>query len=331
MTSSSDRPDRPDERRPSFAERVAVEGERRRPGHVEPSPFVRRAEDQAGFSGGAASLGDAAARGANPHTRFIPREEIGHVGAWQPTAFGGPRRDVPLTAAADRVTQQRQAEQEVQRQTALAAQRAEAEIAARAAELRGAREGGYHDGYRDGLAALEAFKHNHATQVTAQVAAVVQNFEAQLAVLEQYLAQRVAGIALEVARQVVRSEIKAHPEQVVAVTQEALGALLVSARHVTVRLHPDDHALVAHGLAEVLKARGARLVMDAQVARGGCRVDSDIASVDAGIATRWERASAALGRPGSYAVDASALPVIDGHHEPAFSEQGAPLAPKGAA
>jgi flagellar assembly protein FliH len=37
------------------------------------------------------------------------------------------------------------------------------------------------------------------------------------------------------------------------------------------------------------------LIPDASIARGGCRVDSDIASVDGTLAARWRRASAALG------------------------------------
>ena len=62
-----------------------------------------------------------------------------------------------------------------------------------------------------------------------------------------------------------------------------------------IRDSPDDHALVADGAAEVLKARGARLLSDASMARGGCLVESDIGVIDASIDTRWRRAAAALG------------------------------------
>jgi flagellar assembly protein FliH len=69
----------------------------------------------------------------------------------------------------------------------------------------------------------------------------------------------------------------------------------MSARQVTVRVHPDDQPLVAQGAAEALGARGARLVADPSIARGGCLVESDIGVVDASIAARWKRAVAALG------------------------------------
>jgi len=82
---------------------------------------------------------------------------------------------------------------------------------------------------------------------------------------------------------------------VAAVAQEAIEALLLSARHVSVRVHPDDQPLVAQGAAEILQARGARLVADPAVTRGGCLVESDIGIIDASIESRWRRAAAALG------------------------------------
>ena len=61
------------------------------------------------------------------------------------------------------------------------------------------------------------------------------------------------------------------------------------------RVHPDDHALVAQGVAEALRSSGARLLADAGVSRGGCLVESDVGVVDASIELRWRRAAALLG------------------------------------
>ena len=79
------------------------------------------------------------------------------------------------------------------------------------------------------------------------------------------------------------------------VAEQALDALLLSARHIVLRVHPDDYALIALGSAEAIAARGARLVADPLVARGGCRLESDIGLVDASIDERWRRAVASLG------------------------------------
>ena len=77
---------------------------------------------------------------------------------------------------------------------------------------------------------------------------------------------------------------------------EGLDTLLRSARHISLRLHPDDHALVAAGAADDLAARGARLIGDVSVTRGGCVIESDLGVIDASIEARWHRAAAALGQ-----------------------------------
>jgi flagellar assembly protein FliH len=162
-----------------------------------------------------------------------------------------------------------------------------------------ARQEGYQDGYRNGLSALESYKQTQAAQMAAfmseQVGTLAADFHHRLESLEQQLAGRIAGVALELARQVVRAELQQSPEVVVTVAEEALGALLSSARQIVVRLNPEDHALALSQLSEMLAARGARLVPDANVGRGGCLVESDIAVVDATVTARWDRAAAALG------------------------------------
>jgi flagellar assembly protein FliH len=65
---------------------------------------------------------------------------------------------------------------------------------------------------------------------------------------------------------------------------------------VRVRVHPDDFLLVQDGAGQELQAREAQLVPDADVARGGVKVDADIASVDATIAARWQQAVSAIGQ-----------------------------------
>lgn len=175
-----------------------------------------------------------------------------------------------------------------------------------------ARHAGYQDGYRDGLAALESFKQSQAAQMAAfmsdQVGSLVNELHARLDSLEQQLSGRIAGVALELARQVVRSEISQRPELVVAVAEEALNTLLSSARQITLNMHPDDFALAKGALTEQLESRGARVVADPHVSPGGCVVGSDIAVVDARVEARWLRAAAAMGMKGEWG-DGPMVPV----------------------
>lgn len=218
---------------------------------------------------------------ASTYGRFIPREELGDFAAWSPGAIGADRRAQPRPEGAPTPT----------------AEEWRAQIAA-------ARQAGYHDGYRDGLVALEGFKQSFTGQMTAQIGHLLTSFDAQFAVLEQQMAEALARSAVLLARQVVRAELATRPEQVARVAQEAINSVLMSARQIVVRVHPDDHALVAAGAAEALQARGARLLADAAVSRGGCLIESDVGAIDTSIETRWAQAAGSMGSDAPYASPA---------------------------
>lgn len=270
-------------------------------------------------------------RGGVPSTRFIPREELQGFSAWTPDVFGGAPSfaqpvqpgsplaplwaavdgerppgppppawpaaagfDVPAAAAA--VAANAAAPVEIALDVQPTPQELQADLQAEMErQVAAARQQGYQDGYRDGLVALDSFKESFASQVSGQITQVLASLDRELGQLEQQLAAGVARVATELARQVVRSELTLRPALVVQVAQEAIDAVLMSARHITVQLHPDDHALVAQGCAEALAARGARLLAQATVPRGGCRVESDAGVIDALVATRWAQATQALG------------------------------------
>ena len=256
-------------------------------------------------------------RAGTPYTRFIPREELQGFSAWLPESFGPasvppgrPWADMPgpSTAAANSSADSGATEVSTagQSATAASAQTDAALEALRAtlaashqtelkAQLAAARTQGYQDGYRDGLVALESFKQSFASQTSHQIGQVVASLDTELAALEQQLASSVTRVATELARQVVRGELSVRPALVAQVAREAVNAVLMSARQITVMVNPDDHALVASGCEEALSARGARLLSQPSIARGGCRVDSDAGVIDARISARWTQATHALG------------------------------------
>ncbi|MDN3919770.1 FliH/SctL family protein [Roseateles violae] len=224
-------------------------------------------------------------RRQSSYSRFIPREELGGFAAWSPDALSGAPAAArpPISAPPPKPS--------------VEPPPPPAPPAPNLEELQhAARQSGYQDGYRDGLAALEAFKQSFAQQMTAQIGALVSSFDADLLALEEDMAQALARSAIELARQVVRSEISLRPEHIANVVHDAVEALQLSARHVRVRVNPADFPLVVQGAGEALKAREAQLLPDPEVPRGGCKVDSDIGSVDATLAARWQQAAAAMGQ-----------------------------------
>ena len=208
------------------------------------------------------------------YSRFIPREELSSFASW---SFGDVSAGVAPGPAAS------EAEAPVD----------PAELHAQ--QLRAARQSGYQDGYRDGLVALEGFKQSFADQTTTQVGALVRSVGEQLDALQQEMARAIASTATALARQVLRSELATRPDCVAA--GRRAGARRPAAERAPHRparpsRRPRPHRRRS---AEAIAARGARLVADASIARGGCRVESDIGLVDATIDERWRRAVASLG------------------------------------
>lgn len=216
------------------------------------------------------------------YARIIPAEELQDFRSWQPGVFG----DAPVTA---RPVQARQPEP---------AGPTEADWALRIAE---ARKAGYEDGYRDGLKGLESFKQSHAEQMQAQNRAqlngLIESFEQQWSALEETMAQSMARSAVSLARAVLRHELRTTPQTVVALAQEAVQAIGQSARRLELHLNPQDVSMVQHALGELLTSRSGRIVSDPTVGRGGCRVQSDVTTVDATLDSRWTEAAAAMGQP----------------------------------
>jgi len=214
--------------------------------------------------------------------RFIPREELEDAQAWKPDALGGgsaTRPPISAPAAKPEPAAQAPAPPPINPRELLAA----------------ARQTGYQDGLRDGQASADAFKQNHARVVARQIGALVESFDQAFGELEQRMAEALTHTAVELAKQVVREELRQHPEHIARVAHDAIESLMLSARHVRVFVHPEDLPLVQAGAEDTLKARGAQLMADASLQRGGCRVESDIASVDALVAQRWRQAAAQLG------------------------------------
>ncbi|MFO1336649.1 MAG: FliH/SctL family protein [Burkholderiaceae bacterium] len=239
---------------------------------------------------------------ANAYARFIPREELSDFAAWTPDAFGGGDFGAGAGAAAGAAHAAKPQARAGARPEPATAPAAPAEPTAEQwqARIEEARTAGYQQGYRDGLEALDAAKRQFAQAVSAQVGQLMAAFDQQTQALDARLADTLVQTAVTLARQVVRSEIAQRPELIVQVAQDAVGAVILSARHLRLRLHPQDLPLVEAGLADLLQARHVLLQADVALQPGGCVVESDLGQVDARIEARWAQAAAVLGQEQAY-------------------------------
>lgn len=104
-------------------------------------------------------------------------------------------------------------------------------------------------------------------------------------------------LAVRIAEKILGRELALSPEAVADVAAEVLRGV-GAARQVTIRCHPDDLAALERGRPRLLErsARAQALVLraDERVGRGGCVVETELATIDARLATQLEAIERAL-------------------------------------
>jgi flagellar assembly protein FliH len=152
-------------------------------------------------------------------------------------------------------------------------------------------------GRQEGLAAARAETEKQLAQLKSQVARLESICGALAQPLQELDAQvenELTHLALTIARQLVRRELRMEPAQVIAVIRETVGLLPASARGVRVHLHPEDAAVVRERLTEPSSAGAWSIVEDPVMTRGGCRVTTETAQIDARLETRLNTVIATL-------------------------------------
>jgi flagellar assembly protein FliH len=105
-------------------------------------------------------------------------------------------------------------------------------------------------------------------------------------VLNAEVERELLTLAMALARQIVRRELKTDPTQIIGIIRDAISALPVAAREVRVHLHPEDAAVVRQNLAPTESERAWTMIEDPVMARGGCQITTTTSRVDARLETR---------------------------------------------
>lgn len=156
-----------------------------------------------------------------------------------------------------------------------------------------ARADGYQAGYADGKRAGYEAGRELAAAEARRIGQAADRLEQALQEFDQQVADELLALAVEVARQVVRQEIAARRETLLAVVNEALTHL--PHQHVAIRLCPADASLVRSYLGDVLTHAGHRILEEPTLAPGDCLLEAGASQIDASTATRWRRVVEQLG------------------------------------
>ena len=156
---------------------------------------------------------------------------------------------------------------------------------------RQAYEEGFELGRREGLEKGAA----QAKEKAERIEAILNLLARPLHQLDDEVVKEVTGLALSIARQVVRRELRTDPGQVIAVVQRAAAVLPVAARGVRLFVNPADAAILREALPALQGEQSAwQIQEDPGLARGGCRIESDNSRVDASIERQFAAIAAEL-------------------------------------
>lgn len=109
--------------------------------------------------------------------------------------------------------------------------------------------------------------------------------------------QDMLRLVMAVSEQVIRREVTADPDVIVAIIENALQAS-VRSDHYRVRVNPQDLEKVTEKkplfLASISGLKNLSIEPDSSISPGGCRVDSDLGEVDATLETQLDAIQQAL-------------------------------------
>jgi len=155
----------------------------------------------------------------------------------------------------------------------------------------------YEKGHAAGLAAARVESQKSIDQLKAQAVRfeqVIESLAEPLKDVDAQVEQQLLSLSMLIARQLVRRELMIDPAQVIAIIRETVALLPAAARDVRVHLHPEDAAVVRERLAAPAADRAWSIVEDPVMTRGGCRVSTETANIDARLETRINTAISTL-------------------------------------
>jgi flagellar assembly protein FliH len=235
-------------------------------------------------------------------TSFVPKEKLTAYQRWEVAAFD----EAEKAAAAALI----EAEQAAARAAEAAAEIENSPVEAieddqppavlpTAADIERmhieAHEQGYAAGYEEGIAAAQAS--------AAKIDSLMTSLQQSLKELDQHVADQLLATAVEIANQVLRQSLKVRPELLLPVVKEAIATLHPHSGQPALFAQPDDAVLIRTHLGDLLAHNNWRIIEDATLSAGGCRVELGASEVDATLETRWRRVIESIGISDEWLAD----------------------------
>lgn len=148
------------------------------------------------------------------------------------------------------------------------------------------------EGYQQGL--IRAQQETEALQ--QRWLALVDFFEHPLRALNEDIEHQLTQLAVTLAQQLVRRELKLEPGEIIGLIRDSVKLLPGNVRNISISLHPEDARLVRNALSLESNEdeHSWRLVEDPMITRGGCEISAPPSAINATLESRLSALAASV-------------------------------------
>ncbi len=148
------------------------------------------------------------------------------------------------------------------------------------------------EGYQQGLERAQ----REAEVLQQRLLQLIEFFEHPLQALNEDIEHQLTQLAVTLAQQLVRRELKIEPGEIIGLIRDSVKLLPGNTRNITISLHPEDAHLVRNALSldSADEERSWKLVEDPMITRGGCEISAPPSSINATLENRLSELAASV-------------------------------------
>jgi len=148
------------------------------------------------------------------------------------------------------------------------------------------------EGFQQGLLRAQ----QQAQELQQRLLQLIEFFEHPLQALNEDIEHQLTQLAVTLAQQLVRRELKLEPGEIIGLIRDSVQLLPGNTRNISIKLHPEDARLVRNALSMESgnEEHSWKLIEDPMITRGGCEVSVPPSTINATLENRLSALAASV-------------------------------------
>lgn len=148
------------------------------------------------------------------------------------------------------------------------------------------------EGYQQGLQKAR----QETAQLQQRLLQLIDFFEHPLQSLNEDIEHQLSQVAVTLAQQLVRRELKIVPGEIIGLIRDSVKLLPGNARNISILMHPEDARLLRDALSieSADEEHSWKLVEDPMITRGGCEIKAPPSTINATLESRLSALAASV-------------------------------------